>query len=200
MTATPTTAPVDPDATNLPPGASHPDVEHSDRPMQTTYLKESALALRKAWGAYLLMGFVPPLAMIGCVFYLIIGAPGAGVFGPSVVFESRTAGWWWLVGGMIFLSVTVPISFFVRRVYWVNYYRGEVVGPANYLKGNFAIWLPLVAAGVLGFVGLALTHYVASLFTSVMAFMIFLTMFPNGHAMTRPVGDHDDPAVYEEPK
>ena len=89
MTATPTTAPVNPDATNLPPGASHPDVEHSDRPMQTTYLKESALALRKAWGAYLLMGFVPPLAMIACVFYLIIGAPGAGRFSGRVWCSNR---------------------------------------------------------------------------------------------------------------
>ena len=184
----------------LPPGQTHPDVDHSDRPMTKRYLKESALALRQAWAIYFVMAAIPPLAMIGMIFFLILWGPGSGVFGPRVIEESTSWGWTWLLIGMFWLSITVPLTFWLRRGYWKAYYTGGTVRGGDYLKGNLAIWLPLVVAGVMGFVGFAATRYVASLFTSVTAFIVFLTLFPNGHAMTRAVGDHDDPAVYEEPR
>ena len=187
-------------ASPLKPGANLPDVDHSDRPMNTIYIKESALALRQAWGIYFVFAAVPPLVMIATIFFLILWGPGSGVFGPRVIAESPGWGWTWLLVGMFWLSITVPLTFWVRRGFWREYYSGGTVRAADYLKGNVAIWMPLVIAGVMGFVGFAATRYVASLFTSVMAFIIFLTLFPNGHAMTRAVGDHDDPGVYEEPR
>lgn len=167
--------------------------------MPGTDLEEDALALRKAWGYYLLLGVIPPLAMILMIFYLIFTS-GTLALGPRVMVGNLTAGWIWFIGGMLWIGVTVPVSFYLRRRYWDEYYRGGVVSPSNYIKGNMAIWLPLVVAGVAGFIGFGATRYVANLFTSLLAFMIFLTMFPNGHAMTRPIGDHDDPGVYEEPR
>ena len=201
MTAVDPTQPLPPSqAADRPAGQKRPDVEHSDRPMQTTYLKESAIALRTAWAIYFVMAALPPLTMIAAIFFLILWGPGSGVFGPSMIRESTGWGWAWLLAGMIWLSATVPLTFWLRRGYWRAYYDGGTVRGANYVKGNVAIWLPLVIAGVMGFVGFAATRYVASLFTSVMAFIVFLTLFPNGHAMTRAVGDHDDPGVYEEPR
>lgn len=195
MTATPT------DFANVPPvrpGALRPDVEHSDKPGVTPrygQLDESALALRKAWGIYLLLGALPPLVMILSIFYLI--------FNSHDWFDARESfprsGWLFFLAGMTWIALSVPASFYIRGRYWAEYYRGGLVEPGDYLKGNLAIWVPLVIAGVAGFAGLALTSYVANLFTSITAFMVFLTMFPNGHAMTRPVGDHDDSGVYEEP-
>jgi hypothetical protein len=182
------------------PGALRPDVEHEESPrLSLNYgqLDESALALRKAWGIYLLMAILPPMVMILSIFYLI--------FTPLEWYDRRviplenTAGWVFFLLGMIWIAATVPISFYIRSRYWSAYYRDDVVSPGDYIKGNVAIWLPLVIAGVMGFIGFAATRYVANLFTSITAFMIFLTMFPNGHAMTRPIGDHDDPGVYEEP-
>ena len=195
--ATPTEPTVAADA--IKPGAKRPDVMHSDRPMRTAYLGEAAMALRSAWALYLALALLPPLAMIATIFFLIFRG-GDNVFGPNVIIASTTAGWYWLLAGMLWISVAVPAAFFVRRIYWNQYYKGHPVGPGDYLKGNAAIWLPLVLAGVMGFVGFAATRYVASLFTSITAFIVYLSMSPNGHAMTRPVGDHDDPAVYEEPK
>ena len=196
MTSSPTASP---SASGLPPGALRPDLEHSHRPLPPEeHMEASALALRKAWGIYFALAVIPPLAMIMSIFYLIF-APSRGP-DVQVVGLANNAGWGWFLVGMGWIAVWVPISFYLRARYWEAYGRGELVQPSDYLKGNLAIWLPLVIAGVIGFIGFASTRYVASLFTSVMAFMIFQTMFPNGHAMTRPVGDHDDPGVYEDPK
>ena len=185
--------------THLRPGAIRPDVEHDDNPAMLSYsqLDAPAMALRKAWGAYLLLGVLPPLFMILSIFYLI--------FSPLSWYDQRilpiqnSGGWWSFVAGMVWISLSVPVAFYIRRHYWDAYYKGGLVEPGNYIKGNLAIWIPLVIAGIAGFVAFALTRYVANLFTSLTAFMVFLTMFPNGHAMTRPVGDHDDSGVYEEP-
>ena len=179
------------------PGALRPDVEHSDRVVVTPQFDETGLALRKAWGAYLFLALLPPMMMIMSIFWLLL-AP-RGWYQPLISTEQNMAGWLAFVAGMIWISVTVPVGFFLRSRYWSAYYRGELVDPAEYHRGNLAVWIPLVVAGVAGFIGLAATHYVANLFTSVTAFVMFLALYPTGHAMTRPVGDHDDPGVYEEP-
>lgn len=183
----------------LRPGALRPDLEHREAPdADEGHLQASSLALRKAWGAYFVLAALPPLAMIGAIFFLIL-TPSRGPDVRAVEAADR-AGWYWFLAGMVWISIWVPVSFYIRRRYWHAYYEGGLVEPRDYLKGDLAIWLPLVVAGVIGFIGFASTQYVANLFTSITAFLVFLTMFPNGHAMTRPVGDHDDPGVYEEPK
>lgn len=201
--ATPTTASTATAAATAPAtfasGATRPDVEHFERPLlKTRYVEADALALRQAWGIYLLCAVLPPLVMIGTIFYIIFA--GDGLFGPSVAEERTNAGWAWFIGGMIWIGLSLPLAFYIRRGFWARFYAGGVVGPRNYLKGNLVIWAPLVIGGIIGFIGFAATLFAASIFTSVMAFIIFLAMFPNGHAMTRAVGDHDDPGVYEEPR
>lgn len=179
------------------PGALRPDVEHSDKIVVAPLLDESALALRKAWGLYLVMALLPPLTMILSIFYLL--ATPQPWFRPIVSTAGNTAGWVCFVAGMVWIGLSVPVAFLVRGRYWRAYDEGKLVGPGNYIKGNLAVWLPLVIAGIAGFVGFAMTRYVANLLTSVTAFVIFLAMHPSGHVMTRPVGDQDDPGVYEEP-
>ncbi|MEM1010592.1 MAG: hypothetical protein AAGI46_00055 [Planctomycetota bacterium] len=165
--------------------------------MPTVPLDEAGLALRYAWLTYIAVALIPPAAMIGSIFVLLFTGNGAT---KEVDHVGHFWGVVWLVGGMTFIGVTLPGSFYIRRQLWNEYYAGDVVTPGNYLKGWVIIWLPLVSAGVLGFIGLALTRDFATVFISMLAFIVFLSMAPNGHAMTRPVGDHDDPATYEEPK
>ena len=185
------------EAVQVRPGALHPDVEHSERIVRVSHLDESALALRKAWAIYLTLALVPPMAMIMSIFWLLL-AP-RGWYQPLISTEANMTGWVSFLAGMIWISVTVPVGFAMRSRYWGAYYEGGLVEPVEYHKGNLAVWIPLVIAGIGGFIGFAATYYVANLFTSMTAFVIFLALHPTGHAMTRPVGDHDDPGVYEEP-
>ena len=197
MTAAPSVSPTD-------SHAERPDVEHreSNRPLTAVALDHAGLALRKAWAIYIVLALIPPGAMIASIFALLFTRNDA----MSEVQPGQYYGFgdfWglvWLVIGMIWIGVTVPLGFFIRRAKWKAFYEGGLVDADDYLAGWLPIWIPLVIGGVLGFVGLALTAEVGNLFTSMLAFVVFLSMAPNGHALTRPVGDHDDPAVYEEPK
>jgi hypothetical protein len=156
------------------------------------------LALRAAWATYLGLALVPPAAMIGTIFYLLFTGNDSVIQG--YVENDFQAGFWFLVFGMIFLGLALPAGFWFRQHAWREYEEGGVAKPRNYLKGWLAVWLPLVAGGVLGFIGLALTREFATVFISMLAFVVFLAMSPNGHVLTRPVGDVDDPGTYEEPK
>ena len=153
---------------------------------------EIGLAIRKNWALYLAFALVPPAAMILCIFALIWN--GGTRF-------SSFGGIGWLIAGMTWISVAVPIAFYVRRRLWINWYEGHgVVSPENYFKGNLVVWTPMIIAGVMGFMGTAITAGPASLFTSITALVLFLSQNPDASALTKPVGDHDDPGVYQEPK
>lgn len=182
----------------LQPDATRPDVEHTPRRKIYLPLDEIGLAIRKAWLAYIVLALIPPSAMIAAIFFLIFTGNDRIIQSPTDL--DGTAGMIWTIAGLTWVGLSLPLAFFIRRGLWAAYYEGGVVKPDNYLKGWLVIWLPLVFGGVLGFIGLAATREVASLFTSMLAFIVFLAMVPNGHALTRPVGDHDDPGVYEEPR
>ena len=180
------------------PGAQNPDVSRDQRTrLPTIPLDEAGVALRTAWASYLGLALVPPAAMIGSIFFLLFTGNDRTLHGA----EYRDfAGMAWLVAGMIYIGVALPLAFYVRRLKWTAFYEGGVVAPKDYLAGWMAVWVPLVIGGVLGFVGLALSGEFANVFTSMLSFVVFLSMTPNGHALTRPVGDVDDPGTYEEPK
>ncbi len=182
----------------LQPGADRPDASPATRPMETVALDEAGLALRLAWLTYIGLALIPPAAMIASIFVLLF--TGNDLVSTSTRGSDNFWGMTWLVLGMTFIGIALPAAFYVRRMLWIEFYNGSVVKPSNYLKGWLVIWLPLVFAGVLGFVALALTKDFGTVFISMMAFIVFLAMAPNGHAMTRPVGDDDDPGTYEEPK
>ncbi len=184
------------------PGADRPDVERpaaSDR-LPLIAISRVSLELRKAWATYLLLALIPPSAMIASIFALLFigdGRDNSGVATASLT----DGGMPWLLVGLTFIGLAVPLAFWYRRTCWASYYvQGQVVEPENYLKGWLAVWIPLVLGGVFGFVALAITGEFSVVFISMLAFVVFLSMTPNGHAMTRPVGHEDDPAVYEEPK
>ena len=186
------------------PDAARPDVEHRDsRPMTAVALDEAGLALRKAWAIYILLALIPPGAMIAAIFTLLFTRNDTLADVPTAQQYGGFGGFWglvWLTFGMVWISIFVPLGFFIRRAKWKAFYEGGLVSGKDYLAGWLPIWVPLVIGGVIGFVGLALTAEVGNLFTSMLSFVVFLSMAPNGHALTRPVGDHDDPGVYEEPK
>ena len=181
------------------PGAQNPDVSREVKPRIAIPLDEAGLALRGAWASYLVLALIPPAAMIGAIFFLLFTGNDRTLNGPvDASFDAFGMGW--LVAGMIYIGIALPTAYYVRRLFWIDFYKGGVVKPRNYLKGWLAVWLPLVFGGVLGFVGLALTAEFATVFISMLSFVVFLSTTPNGHALTRPVGDVDDPGTYEEPK
>ena len=191
----PATVPV---TTATAPGADRPDVSRSASPRIAIPLDEAGLALRGAWASYLVLALVPPAAMIGSIFFLLFTGNDRTFTDDPQGFDFF--GMAWLVAGMIYIGIALPVSYYVRRLCWIDFYKGGVVDPKDYLKGWLAVWIPLVIGGVLGFVGLALTAEFATVFISMLSFVVFLSTTPNGHALTRPVGDVDDPGTYEEPK
>ena len=182
------------------PGAERPDVDHDERSNLLPHIGVDAVAfeLRKAWATYFALALLPPGAMITAIFFLIFRG-GDAVLNNDGLMD----GFWgmtWLIVGMIWIGAALPAGFFARRVLWHRFYEGGVVEPRRFLPGCLVVWAPLVLAGVMGFVGFALTREAGVLLVSMLAFIVFLAMFPNGHSMTRPVGAVDDPGVYEEPK
>ena len=184
-----------PSSATLQNNAALPDVMHdpkNDQRVRFLPIDEIGLAIRKNWLLYLAFALVPPATMILCIFFLIWN--GAAM-------EQSFGGVGWLVVGMTWISIAVPLAFFIRRKLWIDWYRGDgVVSPENYFKGNLIVWTPMVIGGMMGFIGTAMTAGPASLFTSITALVLFLSQNPDASALTKPVGDHDDPAVYQEPK
>ena len=184
----------------LQPGAERPDVDHvhAEGRRGLIPIDDAGLALRKAWAVYLLLGLLPPAGMIAAIFFMLFrGTDALERMAPQIV------GSWGVpltIAGQCWIGATLPIAFFVRARFWSDFRDGGVVAPKEYLKGWLAVWTPLVIGGVFGFVAFAITREPANLLTCALAFVIFMSMLPNGHAMTRPVGHEDDSAVYEEPK
>ena len=178
----------------LQPDATRPDAMHeetSGNPSIYLPVSEIGMAMRKTWLIFIGLALVPPAAMIASIFFLIWD-------GGNMMRSFGGVGW--LVVGMVWISVTVPLAFYIRRQLWIDWFKGDgVVSPENYVKGNVIVWAPMVIGGVMGFVGMALTAGPASLFTSITALVLFISQAPDGSALTKPVGDHDDPAVFEHP-
>ena len=151
--------------------------------------RAASRGLQAAWGIYLVLAALPaPLAIVGIWVGLLAETSDAEL---SNLFMLVNFGW---------LTVTVPVAFLIQRQLFDNYHHGKPVAPEKYVAGMLAIWLPLSVAGVVGMIGwiVARTPLLA-IVPSILALLVFLIFHPTGAAMTKPVGDHDDPGVYEEP-
>ena len=152
----------------------------------------AALTLRRAWVIWFALLGSPFILFLVTVWQLM--DEDASTASPGF---ART----WFLGSMAYLALVIPAAFFWRSRIFKAYWSGQVVAPRDYLKGMLTIWLALETGGLVGLVGCLITGKVLPcLLPALVAFIIFVPLWPSGRAMTRPVGNEDDPELYEDPR
>lgn len=107
----------------------------------------------------------------------------------------------WFLFNMAYLAVSVPLAFFLRSRLFRKYYDGQGVEPRKYLLGMTVVWAVLVIGGILSMLGTyAAFMFAPNIIPALVAFVLYLTQWPKGHAMVRPTGNQDDFEQYEEPR
>lgn len=146
-------------------------------------------AMQIAWGIYLALGLLPAAFSVLGIWVSLLAESSD----PDLSL-------WFMIAGSVWLSIAIPVALLIRRAAFSAYYDGGLVSPANFLRGSIPLWIAVVSGGLIGQVGwiVSRTPVVSSL-VAVCALVVYLVFHPTGHAMTRPVGGHDDPALYEEP-
>jgi hypothetical protein len=148
-------------------------------------------ALRLAWATWVVMLLIP--------FFLFLGATWTVAFHESP--RTITATPTWFLAASAYLLVVVPASFFWRSRLFKPYYSGQPIAPANYLYGMLAMWVALEFGGIIALLGCFVTgSLLPCLLPALVAFMFYVTLWPNGRSMDRHFGDSEDASVYEEPR
>jgi len=107
----------------------------------------------------------------------------------------------WFIGSMIFCGLAVPAAFFLQARAFKGYWQGHCVEPRAYLRGMITIWASLELSGLIALIGCWATRtMIPTMLPALIAFMLFVMLWPNGHAMTRPLVSEHDGADYEEPR
>jgi hypothetical protein len=106
----------------------------------------------------------------------------------------------WFIGTMVYLAVVVPGAIFWRSRTFKAYWTGVPVEPRNYFVGMLTVWLTLEIGGIIALLGCLYSGtLMPNLIPALVAFMLFTPLWPSGKAMLNPVGNVDDPGIYQEP-
>jgi hypothetical protein len=71
----------------------------------------------------------------------------------------------------------------------------------KYLLGMLSVWVALNISGLIALLGcLATRTLLPNLLPAILGFGLFCVLWPNGHAMSRPLASEQDGADYEEPR
>ena len=149
-------------------------------------------ALRAAWWAYLILLFLPFLVLgVIIVSYSNTVTSSTPYHGVSRWFRLTTA----------FLVIVLPAALLYRRHLWRAYFRGDLVAPRRYLTGVLTVWLSLEVSMILTLVGCYVTvSFLPELLPAIVAFVVFITLWPSGKMMISRAGDSNDPEIYEMPR
>ncbi len=148
-------------------------------------------ALQIAWWTWCAMLVVPFFFFISTVWHLMDHESN-----PAA--EASTA---WFIFAMAYMILAVPAAFFWRSHTFRGYWEGRVVHPRHYLVGMISIWAAFEIGGFIALLGVWMTgDMLPNILPAVVAFMLFVPLWPNGHAMTRPLNDEHDSGDYEEPR
>ena len=149
-------------------------------------------ALRYAWVFWLGLLLFPAMVFL----YVVWALMGDGV--PATAHQASSH---WFLGAMAYMVIAVPLAIFWRSHLFKSYWQGEVVDPSAYLRGMMIVWIALEIGGLLGLTGCLVTRgFLPNLIPAVVAFVLFLPLWPSGRSMVTHVGNHDDPGTYEEPR
>jgi len=107
----------------------------------------------------------------------------------------------WFVLTLSYIALSVPVAFFWRGHLFKGYWSGQRVPPREYLIGMISIWLALSIGGLASVAGcIATRSMVPNMLPAVLAFVVYISLWPNGHSMSRPLHDEHDPLDYEDPR
>lgn len=149
-------------------------------------------ALLAAWISWCTLAVIPFLAFLAMLWrhlYMnVMPAPQSTVH-------------YWFISSMIFLGISVPLAFFVQGRFFRAYWQHQAVDPGAYLRGMLVIWVALELSGLLAIAGCWYTGtLLPNMLPAMLAFLLFVPLWPSGHAMSRPLVKESDPADYEEPR
>jgi len=149
-----------------------------------------ATAIRIAWVTWIALLILPFLVFLAMIWQTTIV--------PTSEVSEKGIGWF--LASCLYLLLVVPTSFFWQSHVFKSYYTGETVAPGQYLFGKLSVWIALEVGGLFALVGCFVNNSpLPNLLPALMAFMFFVTFWPNGRAMVRHVGNSEDPGTYEEP-
>jgi hypothetical protein len=178
--------------------ASHSDHAHPHPRAEWT----PQVALRYSWYAFLTLLVIPFIFFLYTVWAMDRGLwTGGGGTGTG---ETRNL--WlanrWFIGTVAYIVFIVPASFFLRSRFFRGYWTGNCVAPGNYFKGMLTVWLALEIGGLLSITGCLVTRaFAPCILPALVAFMMFVVLWPSGRAMIcNDRGSSDDPEKYEEPR
>jgi hypothetical protein len=107
----------------------------------------------------------------------------------------------WFIGTLIFIALAIPAGFFLQRRFFKDYWNRQPVAPFRYFLGMLSVWVSLNVCGLIALVGcLATRSLLPNLIPAILVFALFFVLWPNGHAMSRPLISEQDGADYEEPR
>jgi hypothetical protein len=150
-----------------------------------------AEAFSKAWKLWIALGCVPLLLVLAALYRKLAQTT------PGSELSARN----WFIAACITIIVVVPLSFFLRRGYFKNYYDGKAVPPRHYLTGMLIVWSAAVLGGIVSALGMLISNQpIPGILPALVAIVFYFTQYPDGRAMTNPTGDTDDPTIYSEPR
>lgn len=148
----------------------------------------------------LLVAWIVWFVMLTIPFVVFLAVLFRQLYGESAVASEATINRWF-VGSMIFCGLVVPGAFFLQGRAFRAYWHGQCVAPRAYLRGMISIWASLELSGLIALIGCWATGtMIPTMLPAILAFMLFVPLWPNGHAMTRPLVSEQDGADYEEPR
>lgn len=163
---------------------------------QALYDADSALSTAwRVWFAYLLV----PFAFFMAVIWKLASVNLANT--QSMQQASTHSSQYWFIATMVYMALAIPGAFFWRSRLFAGYWKGQHVHPKEYLVGMISIWTAIEVGGILALIGcIATGTLLPNLLPAMLAFMLFTPLWPNGHAMTRPLAKEQDPGEYEDPR
>lgn len=152
-------------------------------------------ALRQAWIWYISLMCAPLFYGLTIVLMFSTQPHASGV--PADTSSSE----WWFLGSIGYLMLAAPIAFALRSRMFSGYWEGKAVPPRTYLRGMVLVWVAFELAGLISLTGVLVSHsFTPCIMTGIAAFLFYAWLYPSGKSMVNPVGHHDDPEIYSEPR
>lgn len=149
-------------------------------------------ALHVAWRIWFTLAVIPFIVFLAVIWQLMDAQSEAG---NSDLAQT------WFIGAMAYLAIGLPAAFFWRSRIFRGYWAGKTISPRDYLVGMATIWIAIEIGGLFALIGCLVSGtLLPNLLPALVAFMLFTPLWPNGHSMTRPLHNEQDPAEYQEPR
>jgi|GEM_PF-750338 len=164
---------------------------HSGRLRDRIETRGGAYAV--AWGIWFTFLVTPLFFFLGTLIYLLAWP------GRETNYE---LGQTWFIIMMVMIAAGVPFFFYLRsRLHFYGYRSGRSATPRQYIMGMTLVWSWLVLIGMLSILGCIATGDIGpNIIPALLAFIVFITQWPNASALVNRTGHLDDPSLYLHPR